>query len=272
VGHIRKLAAVMGLTLLVGPTQGVDTRAQEAPVDSLAFCDRAYLANNPLTSAEIARSVLEREPRRAEAAWRLSRALIANSNTTTSKDRRRELLHEASEWASVAVADDSTSTHGYTCLAICAGNLSSLAGGKERIALADEARTAAEQAIALDGRNDLAWLVLGVWNREVATVGGIQKALAGIFYGGVPAGASLERAEECLRRAVELAPEHINHHREFGITLMVMKRYDEAVEAFERVVSLPQIKPGDASYQADARERLLEARERRDGPPDLGLH
>lgn len=270
----RRVNLVASLVFFAGWgfTAVVPAAAEEAAPDSLVLCDRAYLGGDPELSADVARGMLAREPRNAAAAWRLSRALIAAGNTTRDTDRRHELLVESRAWAETAVAVDTASSEGFTCLAICQGNLSSLAGGRERIALAESARRAAERALALDADNDLAWLVLGVWNREVATVSGMQKFLARIFYGGVPPGASLARAEECLRRAVALAPEHINHHRELGITLMALKRYGEAVAEFERAVALPPAKPGDAAYQADAQEWLDKARDRRDAPPDLGLH
>jgi len=258
--------ALLAFALATARPAGAGAATSAAPTDSLALCDQTYLAGDPQESAAIARRILARDPRQAAAAWRLSRALIARSNLAGDKARRRGLLVEAREWAETAVREDATGSQGFTCLAICQGNLSGLAGGRDRIALAEAARQAAERALALDQDNDLAWLVLGVWNREVATVGGLQKVLARVFYGGVPAGASLERAETCLRRAAALAPGHVNHHRELGITLMARGRYDEAIQELERAVALPPALPGDAAYQADARRRLREARDRRDHP------
>jgi hypothetical protein len=95
------------------------------------------------------------------------------------------------------------------------------AKGRDMIELAEDARDAAQKAIDLDDQNDLAYLVLGAWNREIATVGGLAKFAAKVIYGGVPEGASLENSEFLLRRAVTLAPEHLNHHQALRLVPVV---------------------------------------------------
>ena len=162
--------------------------------------------------------------------------------------------------ANLAIELNPQGTSGYTCLAVCAGRLARFEKGAGKIAMAEKARAAALKAIELDDRNDLAHLVLGVWNREIATVGGLTKLAAKVFYGGVPAGASLENSEIHLRRAVELAPGFLNHHRELAITLMEMERWEEAVAELETAVGCGWRQPQDPVYAEDALELLEEAR------------
>jgi tetratricopeptide (TPR) repeat protein len=238
----------------------VTPAAPQIAPDALARCDQAHEAGDLVASEALAREILACAPDSTAAAWRLSRALIGMSNLEEDRKRRRGLLEQARSYAELAVKADPTSSEGFTCLAICGGNLAGLVGGRQAIEMAEEARVAAEQAITLDDTNDLAYLVLGVWNREIATLGGLKKLAAKIVYGGVPAGASLEESEVCLRRAVALAPAHINHHRELGITLMAMKHCAEAAEAFSAAVQLRPRTPADHLYRQDASERLTPAR------------
>jgi len=244
---------VVGLVVL----WPVATAAAEP--DSLAACDQFYAAGNLTASAAIARRALTLQPDCYEAAWRLSRSLISAGNLAESEGESERLYQAALTQAHLAVALNPQGTRGYTCLAICNGNLSNFAGGREMITMAEEARTAARKAIALDGDNDLAHLVLGVWNREIATVGGLAKLAAKLIYGGVPEGASLEESEACLRRAIALAPEHLNHHRELAITLLELDRRAEAITELEIAVSLSPRQPEDAVYAASARELLVAA-------------
>lgn len=242
--------------LMAGAARAMPT---DAP-DSLTVCDRLYAEGQLTESLEMARAVLEREPGSYGAAWMLSRALISSANLEEDKEHRYDIWLEARAMAERAVELDPEGTRGYTCLAVCTGSLSKFAKGGQMIELAELSREAAVRAIDLDDRNDLAFLVLGIWNREIATVGGLAKLAAKVLYGGVPEGASLETSEECLRRAVALAPSHINHHRELAITLWAMDRLEEAIAELETAVSLEITKPEDGFYAANALELLEEAR------------
>lgn len=252
-GHQKIVVLVVGLAVF----WSMATSAAEP--DSLAACDQLYAAGNLTKSVAAARRILAREPDSYDAVWRLSRALISAGNLAEQERDSEGLYEEALTQARLAVTLNPQGTRGYTCLAICAGNLSNFASGRDMINMAEDARTAARKAIALDADNDLAHLVLGVWNREIATVGGLTKLAAKVIYGGVPAGASLEESEACLRRAIALAPEHLNHHRELAITLLEMDRRTEAIAELGVAVSLSPRQPEDTVYAASAQELLVAA-------------
>lgn len=248
------------VVLWIIPLQAKTVRSETAPADSLVLCDTLYFEGDVATSEELARAVLRRDPASYDAAWRVSRALICSANLETDNKKSRRKIQKAMSQARRAVELNPEGTSGFTCLAICAGNLSGFLSGGDKIEMAEKAREAALMAIELDDQNDLANLVLGVWNREIATVGGMTKLAAKVFYGGVPEGASLENSEIRLRRAIELAPGFLNHHRELAITLMEMKRLEEAVEELEIAVGLGYKQPQDEKFAENALELLEEAR------------
>jgi tetratricopeptide (TPR) repeat protein len=238
----------------------VPVRAEMAATDSLAICDARYSTGDVTASEEIARSILQREPASYVASWKLARALISSANLENDRKKSRRIFEEAMELSRQAIDLNPEGTSGYTCLAICAGKLSDFESGGDKIEMAEMAREAARKAIELDDRNDLAYLVLGVWNREIATVGGMTKLAAKVFYGGIPEGASLENSEARLRKAVNLAPEFLNHHRELAITLLEMDRLEEAVAELEIAVGLGWKQPQDEKFAENALELLEEAR------------
>jgi len=230
--------------------------------DSLATCDQLYNEGDLAGSEALARAILSRDAESYPAAWKLSRALISAANLETEKKRSEALFLDARTYAQMAVDLNPQGTRGFTCpcLAICAGSLSGFAKGRRMIELAEDARDAAQMAIDLDDRNDLAYLVLGVWNREIASVGGLAKFAAKVIYGGVPKGASLENSEYLLRRAITLAPEHLNHHLELGITLLAMDRLEDAIGELEIAAYMVVREPEDGIYSEVALELLEEAR------------
>lgn len=250
------LIAAMLLTLVFRLPASQD----RTNVNVIARCDHYFDEGDYLASAATARAMLKEYPKNGEAAWRLSRALIVTSNLETDKKRRRDTLEEALVLAESAVIELPESYHAHTCLAICKGNLTNLVGGKRRIELAEGARTSAVHAIKLEPDNFMAYMVLGVWHREMANISGFTRILATIVYGGLPEGASMEESERCLRRATELAPDRINPHRELGITLVEMKRYEEAEKFLAKAASLSVECPDDRIYQEDVRDRLKSAR------------
>ena len=229
--------------------------------DSLATCDKLYAEGDLAGSEAMARAILSCEAESYPAAWKLSRALISAANLETDKKKSEKLFLDARTYAQTAVDLNPQGTRGFTCLAICYGSLSGFAKGRRMIELAEDARYAAQMAIDLDDRNDLAFLVLGVWNREIATVGGLAKFAAKVIYGGVPEGASLENSEFLLRRAVTLAPEHLNHHLELGITLLAMDRLEEAIGELEIAAYMVVREPEDGIYAETALELLEDARQ-----------
>ncbi len=64
--------------------------------------------------------------------------------------------------------------------AISLGKMLPLMGSKEQVDASPRIRTAVDRTLRLDPRNDLAWHILGRWNRVLADVSGVKRALAGM--------------------------------------------------------------------------------------------
>src|SRR5439155_758144 len=126
-----------------------------------------------------------------------------------------------------------------------------------RLALSREIKSEADRAIALDPGNARAYHVRALWNRKVASLSAIERAVANTVLGGVPKGASMENAVRDLQRAVELEPEYVNHRLELGRTYRMLKNYADARRELEKAIALPPTSSArDARYQDEAREIL----------------
>ena len=81
--------------------------------------------------------------------------------------------------------------------------------------------------------------------------------MANSILGGVPQGASNANAEQAFQKAIELEPDYVNHHLEYGRFLKDMKRPADARRELEKAIALPGTSSAlDARYQADARALL----------------
>jgi tetratricopeptide (TPR) repeat protein len=141
-------------------------------------------------------------------------------------------------------------------LSITTGKLATVSGAGTKLKLAPIVADEARRTLELDPSNWRAYHVLGVWNREIATLGGFKKFGASLM-GGLPK-ASLEDAISNLEKADSLAPGSIRNHLELARTYEKAKRDADARAQYQKAVSLPPSEPRDAELQRQARAELAE--------------
>jgi len=233
----------------------IQLSAQEATM-LIQKGDSAYAQFNNRAAMEFFSHALDQDPANYEAAWKLSRAYVDIGENIKDKNTRKEYYKKGEMFARKAVEIDSNGSKGHLYLSIALGRVALDAGKKEQVRLSKEIKAEVDKALAIDPSDDIALHVLGRWHRKMATLGWIQRKFANIFLGGVPKDASVEKAEECFRRAIEINPGHLNHYRELGITLEKLKKKDEAIAAYQKVLELPKKDADDDRYKEEARKRL----------------
>jgi len=227
-----------------------------------ALCVALALATPSAASGELAAekaslaAAVQANPGDYVAQWNLARVLIDLGNQESDGDRMKSLYEEAVTHARAAVALQPDDTWGHHYLAASVGKLALTVGGKQKIELSKEVRDEAEKAVACDPDNDRSHHILGRWNREVSHLSPVLKLAAKVVYGGVPQGASDEKAVAEFKEAIRINPQHVNHRLELGITYMEMKQFEAAIAEFETALSLPDADPNDARYKAEARENI----------------
>ena len=140
-------------------------------------------------------------------------------------------------------------------LAIAYGKMLPFQGLKQQTETARSIKEAAETAIKLDPQNDLAWHVLGRWHMVLASVTGIKRAMANLFFGELPA-ASNEDAVNCFQRAIELNPTRLMHYIELGQTYAQMGRTAEARRMITKGLAMPDVEKDDPEVKRAGRETL----------------
>jgi len=201
------------------------------------------------------RQALSQKPYNYEGSWKLARALLDKATLTKDLAAQKTLTEQAEVLVRRAVQSNPDDSKGHLYLSIAVGKRALFEGGKRKIELSKEVKTEAEKTIALNAQEDTAYHVLGIWQREMATLNFILKNFAEFFYGDFPP-ASLADAEKNLRKATELAPTVVAHKVELGITLRVAKKTDEARTMLEAALTMPKTWVTDDHFRALATANL----------------
>jgi tetratricopeptide (TPR) repeat protein len=188
---------------------------------------------------------------------KISRQYALRMNDLPNKADKVASGKTALAYAERAVAAAPRDCDSHLALAICLGKLTPYIGAKEKIEASRRIKTAADQAVALDSKNDYAWHLLGRWHQSLASIGGATRMLAGAIYGGLPA-ASNDEAVKCFKKSISLNPKRLIHVIELGRTYAMMGRKAEAKQYLEQGLSMPEKEKDDAETKQRGRESLKE--------------
>lgn len=242
---------ILGTLLIFIPLYaGDDITAQIAKGDSL------YKLLDNEGSLDMYLAALQIDSTNYEANWKASRAYTDVGEVLEDEDLRAELYLKGSRHARKAVQIDSIGAKGHLYLSIALGRVALDAGAKERIKLSKEIKKEVDLSIKYDSTDDIAYHVLGRWNRKLSNLSWIEEGFADMFLGGVPEDASEENAVAAFKKAIDLKPNYINHHLELGITYEMMDMEEEAKKEFQTCLDLPISESKDERYKAMAKEYL----------------
>lgn len=195
------------------------------------------------------------EPKNAEILVRIARQYRWLMTDATAKEEKLRLGNLALDYSARAAAAGPQDSDAQLATAITLGKMLPDLPAKEQIAASPRIKESADKAIQLDPRNGTAWHVLGRWNRVLADVNAVKRALAGMIYGGLPKG-SLEEAERDMKKAIELNPDRVMNYIELGRIYEQMGRKDDAREAINKGLAKPDADKDDPAMKEIGRQTL----------------
>ncbi len=200
------------------------------------------------------------DPNNCTALWKIAETYI-NLGEEADKILQRQYYYLAQKWSkkAVQVCPDTANAHFF--LAVSSGLIALYEGGKTKVELSKLVEKEAIKTLQIDPRHHGAYHVLGRWNREIASLDWFLKTFAKIVYGGLPS-ASFQKAVEYFKKAIEIKPDWIEHHKELGITYMKMKQWRLAKKEFETALQLPIQDHMDAFHKKQCREFLQQIEEK----------
>lgn len=125
--------------------------------------------------------------------------------------------------AKKAVVLDDKNAEAHFAWALALGRINENAGSRQKIANAKLIKREADRCIELNSKHAGAWHLLGRWHRELAKLNAMEKAMVNSFFGGMPTGASFEKAVECFKTAINLESNYILHKYELANTYYIME-------------------------------------------------
>ena len=195
------------------------------------------------------------EPNNASLLVRISRQyrhLMSDAPNRTEKLRLGGIAVGYSRRAVALAPDDSEAQ---LSVAISSGKVLPLQGNSEGVENSRVIKAAAEKAIKLDPRSDLAWHVLGRWYLNMADVGAVKRALAQVVYGKLPL-ATNEDAALCFEKAIALNPNRLMHFVELGRTYAHMGRAADARKFITKGLGMAETEKDDPETKSKGREVL----------------
>ena len=195
------------------------------------------------------------EPKNAGLLLRIARQyrhLMADATTREEKLRLGGIGLNYAQRAAVLAPNDSEAQ---LSPAISYGKMVAIQGIKEQTEASHRIKDAADKAIRLDPNNDLAWHLLGRWNRVLAGVNGVKRALASLLYGELPAGSNAE-AVLCFQKAIQINPNRLMHYIELGQTYAQMGKNADARRLIVQGLAMPDVEKDDPEIKRRGRETL----------------
>ncbi len=188
--------------------------AQESNSAFVAKGDSAFKVLNNDKALECYLKAFESNSDDYEAAWKISRAYV-DIGEKLEGDERASHFKKGEEFAKKAVELKPEGSYGHLYLSIAIGKVALDAGKKEQVRLSKEVKKELDIAIKYDPENDIAYHVLGRWNRKMANLGWIQRKFADLFLGGIPKDASNENAIASFKKAIEFVKDTLDFKKVF---------------------------------------------------------
>lgn len=234
---------------------------------SLQKTDELQAAFKPEEALAEVLKVLQLDPNNHEALSKAARAHIdigdmIPESVPNWQERRIEQFKTAEEYARKAVQADPSSTWGHFYVAASLGKSSALFPISKQIELSREIREAVEKAIATDPSNGFAYHIYGVWERKMAEIGKMKRAVATLLYWDTIPHGTLQKSLEYLKKAISLNSTVIASHLELAKTYIALQKWQLARQSLESVRKLPIQYSDDHLHKKNAEKLLQEIKNR----------
>src|SRR5207253_3151982 len=128
------------------------------------------------------------EPKNPQILVRIARQYRYLMTDASAKQEKLRLGYIALDYSTRAAAAGPHDADAQLATAITLGKMLPFLPTKEQISASPRIKDSVDKALALDPNDDTAWHVLGRWNRVLADVNTVKRALAQVIYGGLPKG------------------------------------------------------------------------------------
>lgn len=222
--------------------------------------DRYYKKFDNVTAISKYEEAYRIEPDNYEVLFRLARTF----NDAGEEQYELRKMKEAEVFINKAVKfseifknkyPDSAAVYTYTAMSL--GNLALFKGGNEKVKLAKRIEENAQKALNMDPRNYVNYIILGIYNRELASLNWFERAFANTFFGSVPGG-SYEEAEKYFRQALKIDSDMIVATYQLAKTYRKMDQEEKELQLLRKIQNMQVRDFRDKFAKVKAKKRLEE--------------
>jgi len=195
------------------------------------------------------------EPKNPDVLVRIARQYRYMMTDASDKNEKLRLGHIALDYSVRAAECGPRDCDAQLASAITLGKMLPYMPTKEQISASPRIKQSVDKALQLDPNNDTAWHILGRWQRVLADVNSVKRALAKVLYGGLPPG-SITEAERDMKKAIAINPNRLMHYIELGRIYAQMGKKDEAKQFINKGLAMPDSEKDDPETKQRGREAL----------------
>ncbi len=209
--------------------------------DLLNKGDEAYNKFNNIEAINYYEKAYRQTPDNYDVLFRLSRTYNdagEELKDLNKKDEAESYMNKALDFSQKFVEQYPDSAAAYSFLAVSYGNVALFKGSKEKVKYAHKVEDNAKKAMSLNPDFYLPYLILGIYNREIASLSWLERTFANAFFGNVPQG-SYEASKKYLTKALEIKPELVDATYELAKTYGELDNEEKEVELLQKVLKMP---------------------------------
>jgi len=214
---------------------------------------KQYKDSEALTIFE---QVLAIQPNNFEALWSASLMSAWIGNRDDNKDKKKTFFNSSKDYAVKAMNIDSASYYSNYVMTVAIGRMALISSTRERVGSAKIIKYYADKAIMADSTQPGGWGLLGRWHHKLLILNFAERAAAKILFGGLPEGASKEKALYCFKKAMEIKPDFILYKRDYAKALYDFGFKKEAAAVAKEIMTLPTLTRDDDRYKNEMKEYL----------------
>lgn len=206
-------------------------------------------------SLELFLKVLEADSENYIALWTSSLIYARMGYRLESESEMEEYYEKAMEHAEKAKEYHSDKDKSYYVYAVALGRMTDLMSTRDRIRAAHDIKENVEKAIEMEPDYAPIWHLYGVWHSDVANVSRLERIAARFISGGLPRGSN-EKAEEYLKKAIQMNEDRILFRMDLARHYMEVGENEKAADVLEMVLDMEPRTKYDPRKLEEARELL----------------
>ena len=201
--------------------------------------------------------VLAAQPENRDALWNAAYLHIRLGWLDNDSSNQRRHFEKAHEYATQIFRRDPDSYDAHLIMGAATAKRAEFVGKGEKVRTARELEQHARFLLARRLDVPDVWYLYGWWHYELSRVSASDRFFASLLFGGLPTGASIEQAVECLQKAIALRADYCAYYpRPWGLFYEKSGHPSKASQMYRAAIAIPPKVPEDSIYIEKARERL----------------